>query len=141
MVDANSGILRINLHQVKELDAKKSMAGKWSPYAEVLLNNRRVLKSKIIKRSNNPVWEETVEVFVPDITTASVKIQIRDDRGMAADPHIGHWEQNLVTALAEGNVKKIDWHSVRGNTTGKLKTTFGWRPITLCLLCALDEFS
>jgi len=62
MVDASgheitAGILRVYVHQAKDLDPSKSISGKYNPFFTVELNGEWAYKSAPKKRTNNPVWE------------------------------------------------------------------------------------
>lgn len=121
-----SGVLRFTLHQVKELDASKSLIGKFTPYAHVMINNREILQTLKKKRNNNPVFEETVDCVITDLSQASISLTIKDDKGMAADPIIAQWSQPAINVL-----KNSGWFSLNNVQSGKVKVSAKWYPLDI----------
>lgn len=121
-----SGVLRFTLHQVKELDASKSLIGKFTPYAYVMVNNRELLQTLKKKRNNNPVFEETVDCVITDLSQASISLTIKDDKGMAADPIIAQWSQPATSVL-----KNPGWFNLNNVQSGKVKVSGKWYPLDI----------
>ncbi|KAK9760619.1 Tricalbin-2, partial [Basidiobolus ranarum] len=57
-VESNHGILKVFVHQAKDLD--KTASTKLNPYGIVKLNGTKILTTKVLKRKANPVWEDPV---------------------------------------------------------------------------------
>jgi Ca2+-dependent lipid-binding protein len=60
------GIVRLTLHQAKELDSTKSLSGDLNPFAKVHLGGNATPQhtTQRFKHTNNPVWESATEFFV-----------------------------------------------------------------------------
>ncbi|CAI2166045.1 12500_t:CDS:10 [Funneliformis geosporum] len=129
-IESNVGVLRFNIHQAKDLDPSRSLVGQYNPYAELLLNGKSVLKTKTLKRTNNPVWEEPVEMFITNKARAKITIIIRDGRDLAADPVVGKWESTLDRFL-ENMKERMDWFNVTEAKSGKLRLTCLWKPVIM----------
>ncbi|CAG8609165.1 985_t:CDS:10 [Rhizophagus irregularis] len=114
--ESNIGILRFNIHQVKNL------SNRHNAYAELLLNGKVVFKSKTLKRTNNPVWEDPFEMFITNRDGAKLAVNVRDERD--STNIIGKWESTLEQFLA--NMKeKIDWFDLKnGAPVGRINLTF-----------------
>ncbi|RIA79993.1 C2 domain-containing protein [Glomus cerebriforme] len=119
--ESNVGILRFNIHQVKNLDHRRNA------YAELLLNGKVVHKTKTLKRSNNPTWEEPFEMFITNRTGSKLAVNVRDERDLANDPIIGKWESTLDQFLANSKAK-IDWFTIN-ETRGRINLTGLWKPV------------
>ncbi|KAI5851685.1 C2 domain-containing protein [Morchella snyderi] len=129
-VESNTGILRWTVSQAKELDASKSMVGQLSPYACQLLNSKLVHKTKIIKRTNDPVWEDAYEMLITDRQASKLEIVIKDDRDLAADPELGRYAIKLDEML--GMTKKgTNWFNLSGVKSGRVKLSAEWKPVTI----------
>ncbi|CAB4381485.1 unnamed protein product [Rhizophagus irregularis] len=121
--ESNIGILRFNIHQVKNL------SNRHNAYAELLLNGKVVFKSKTLKRTNNPVWEDPFEMFITNRAGAKLAVNVRDERD--STNIIGKWESTLEQFLA--NMKeKIDWFDLKnGAPVGRINLTCLWKPVLM----------
>lgn len=128
--ETNTGILRYTIHQCKDLDGSKSMVGALSPYAIPYVNDKALPQTKIMKRTNNPIWGEVRELIVGNRSTAKLAIRIKDDRGLQADPVLGEYKVGLDD-LMERMAKGQDWFDLAGVKTGRVKITAEWKPVEL----------
>lgn len=128
--ESNTGILRYTISQAKDLDSSKSLVGQLSPYACQLVDKKLVLKTKVMKRTNNPIWEESHEMLVTNRKTCKVGIVIKDDRDLATDPELGRYEIKL-NELLEMVKKGNDWFNLAGVRTGRVKLNAQWKPVAL----------
>lgn len=125
---SNTGIVRFTVHQCKELDSTKSMVGQLSPYAQMFVNDRMVNHTKTLKRTNDPVWDETYEVLVTNRNKCKLGVAIKDSRGLKTDPTIGSYKISLTNILAsteQGN----DWYGL--TPTGRVRLSAVWKPLGL----------
>ena len=73
----NMGNLRVDLLDAAELPSA-DRNGKSDPYAKFELNGQEIFKSKVIKKTLAPAWNEYFEVAVPSRTGANFKVDIYD---------------------------------------------------------------
>jgi Ca2+-dependent lipid-binding protein len=64
-IESASGILQLTISQAKSLDPKHSLAKQYSPYTIAKMEGKEVMRTKVLKRTNNPVWEVTAELGAP----------------------------------------------------------------------------
>ncbi|CAG8526013.1 536_t:CDS:10 [Paraglomus occultum] len=128
--ESNSGILRLMLNQAKDLDASKSVVGQYNPYAELILNKMPVRKTKTVRKTNNPIWNEHIEIFVTNKAAAQLGIIVRDERGFAEDPAVGVWRSDL-TEFMKSIEKKNDWFNLTSAATGKIRLGCLWMPVLM----------
>lgn len=128
--ETNSGIVRFTVHQAKDLDYKKSMVGQLSPYVEYQLNGKTVHKSKKMKRTNNPVWEESFELLVTDKKNCTLGVRVLDDRGLTADPCVGTYTIKLLDLL-ERNKNKQDTFPLAAASQGRIKMSALFKPVEI----------
>lgn len=128
--ESNTGIVRFTVTQAKDLDSSKSMIGQLSPYAVMLVNNKPIHTTKILKRKNDPVWSEFQEIIVGNRSKCQLGLQIKDDRGLAADPLLGSINYKLETLL-EMMEKGNDWINLSHAKSGKVQIKVQWRPVAL----------
>jgi len=126
-IESVSGILHITISQAKSLDPKRSLAKQYSPYTLVKVEGKEILRTKVLKRTNNPVWEEATEVFVADVTQCTTRIDIMDSRDLANDIVIGYVDMSLAQMLRRMD-KSLEWFQLSENS-GKLKINCKWRPV------------
>lgn len=132
-----SGILRVILLQAKELDSAKSLQGKLNPTALLELNGHRILKTKVKRRTNTPRWSESIDVFISDILNTSVKIIVKDQRELSADPVIGHCTLNVFDLMA-GPADQSDWFKLSDVKSGRVRVRFEFAPIHMPIVKAND---
>ena len=75
----NMGDIRVDLLDASNLKAA-DRNGKSDPYCVFELNNEKVFKSKILKKTLHPTWNENFEVRVPSRTAANFIVKIYEDR-------------------------------------------------------------
>ncbi|KAH7121139.1 C2 domain-containing protein [Dendryphion nanum] len=127
--ESRTGIAKFTVEQAKELDGSKSMVGQLNPYAVLLLNGREIHKSKIMKRTNQPIWPDaTKELLITDRKKAKLGLVIKDDRDIATDPIIGTYQITLDDLLELSN-KGQEWFNLAGVQTGRAKMKLQWKPV------------
>lgn len=129
--ESNTGIAKFTLEQAKDLDGSKSLVGNLSPYAVLLLNGHEVHKSRIMKRTNNPIWPDaSKELLITDRKKAKLAIVLKDDRELSADPIIGTYQiglDDMLDLMAKGQ----EWYNLAGAHTGRAKMKLQWKPVAL----------
>ncbi|KAI8054327.1 C2 domain-containing protein [Syncephalis plumigaleata] len=125
----NKGVLRITIHQAKELDASKSMVGAYNPYAIMRLNGKDVHRTRHLKRTNNAIWEETFETLVYDLDKAQLQLEVKDDRDLSSDLVIGTW-QGKARSLIDMTMKQENWFQLANVATGRVRMSAIWMAIT-----------
>jgi Ca2+-dependent lipid-binding protein len=128
--ETTSGIVAFTVHQAKELDAKKSIVGSLSPYAVFLLNGKEVHISKKLKRTNNPIWDEHVEILVQNRMNCRLGVVIKDDRDLGTDPMIGSYQIRLNDFLDRMESQQ-DWFTLAGASSGKVRMEAKWKPVIM----------
>lgn len=128
---SNTGIARITIEQCKDLDPSKSIVGLLNPYAVLLINGKEVYKTKISKRTNNPIFAEpTTSVLITDRKTARVGLVIKDDRDLATDPIVGNFQMKLDD-LSKRLDQEQEWFGLHSAKTGRVKLLLDWKPVEL----------
>ncbi|KAI0022961.1 tricalbin [Xylariomycetidae sp. FL0641] len=129
--ETNTGILRYTVEQAKDLDGSKSLVGQLNPYATLLLNGKEVHQTRVLKRTNNPIWDNgSKEILITDRRHAKLGLAIKDDREIGSDQLIGTYQIKLEDML-EMMAKGHDWYNLAGVRTGRAKLTAQWRPVAL----------
>ncbi|OCF41255.1 transmembrane protein [Kwoniella heveanensis CBS 569] len=129
--DTQTGIVRLTLHQAKDLDISR-MFGDLNPFAKVYLGSSRkeVHKTKVLKHANQPIWEESCEFLVPEKKNSVVTIQITDSKDLAVDSNLGSVTVRL-TDLLEARARQQDWFPLKGSRAGKIRLTAEWKPVAM----------
>lgn len=128
---SNTGIARFSVEQAKDLDGSKSLVNALNPYAVLLLNGKQIHTSRILKRTNNPIWDNAhKEILITDRKSAKLGLVIKDDRGLSADPILGTYQiklDDMVSLMDKGQ----EWYNLAGAKTGRAKMTLQWKPVAL----------
>ncbi|KAF5096869.1 hypothetical protein D0Z00_002606 [Geotrichum galactomycetum] len=126
--ESNTGIVKIVLHQVKDLDTSQSMVGQYTPYADILYNGELLHQTKHVKRNNNAVWDESHEFLVTDRRKAKIALRVKDSRDLSTDPVLGIYKGRLDSMLHQFQTGH-DWFDL--NTKGRIRASITWKPIAL----------
>lgn len=129
--ESNTGIARFTVEQAKDLDGTKSLIGQLNPYAVLLLNGKEIHKTRKLKRTNNPIWDNgSKEFLVTDRKLARLGVVVKDDRDISSDPILGTYQIKLddMMQLME---KGQEWYNLAGAQTGRAKLTVQWKPVAL----------
>lgn len=124
------GIVRLMVHQAKELDQSKSLTGELNPRCQVRVNGT-TFKSPTKKHTNNPVWEVAYEFLCPDKNATKISFKVIDDREFLTDPVLGYVAINLVDLLQSKDQASKDWFPLSGCQTGKVRLSAEWKPLNM----------
>lgn len=125
-----TGIVRISLHQAKDLDNRRAGGGNCNPYARIYLRGQSIHKTPALRRNHSPVWEASTEFLVTSKRDAVIGVKVIDEKGFAVDPTIGFVNVKLQDILA-ANAKKQDWFPLSGCASGKIRMTASFRPVAM----------
>jgi Ca2+-dependent lipid-binding protein len=126
------GIVRLTLHQAKDLDPSKSMSGDVNPFAKVLLasNSPPIHTTPRVKHTLNPVWESSAEFLCSDKHASVVTVKVIDDRDFLKDPMIGYLSIKLEDLLAAKKTAR-DWWPLSGCRSGRMRMSAEWKPLNM----------
>ena len=127
------GIVRLTIHQAKDLDASKSIAGDLNPLAKVFIGDAKIAgyTTPRFKHTNNPIWESPYEFICSDKKSSIITIKIIDDREFMKDPVIGYMSITLTDLLKCMEESGRDWFSLSGCKTGKVRLSVEWKPLQI----------
>lgn len=129
--ESNTGIARLTVEQSKDLDGTKSLMGQLNPYAVLLLNGKEIHKTRKLKRTNNPIWDNGSKDFlVTDRKAARLGLVVKDDRDISSDPILGTYQIKLDDML-QLMEKGQEWYNLAGAKTGRAKLMLQWKPVAL----------
>lgn len=128
--ETRSGVVRLTIHQAKELDKRSGFIGELNPKARVLLNGNNVYSTAMLKRTNNPIWETSTEFLVTERKKAVVGVEIIDDRDLSRDPVVAYLSVKLDDLL-HAKEKQQDWFPLTGTQRGRLRMSADWKPVLM----------
>ncbi|KAF2124600.1 tricalbin [Dothidotthia symphoricarpi CBS 119687] len=129
--ESRTGIAKFTVEMAKDLDGSKSMIGQLSPYAVLLLNGHEVHKSRVMKRTNQPIWPDaSKEILITDRKKTKLGLVLKDDRDLASDPILGTY-QITIDDMLELMAKGHEWYNLAGTQTGRAKMKLEWKPVAL----------
>ncbi|CAE6534959.1 unnamed protein product [Rhizoctonia solani] len=126
--ETRAGIVRLVIHQAKELEASQSRSGGLNPFAKLLISGSEIHKTRVMKHTLIPLWESSKEFLVTDRVSTIVTIRVLDDRKSTKDFVIGHLNIRLKDLLA-AHEKQQDWFPLSGCKSGKVRVSATWKPL------------
>lgn len=127
------GIVRLVLHQAKELDQSKSLSGDLNPFGKIYLNHNTTssFQTKQVKHTTSPVWESPFEFLCTDKVNAIITVKVVDDRDFLKDPVVGYMSIKLVDLIEAKKTEARDWFPLSGCRQGKVRVSAEWKPIAM----------
>jgi len=131
--DTNVGIVRLVVHQAKDLDNTKSMSGDLNPFVKVFLGDQPspTQVSTKIKHTNNPVWETPAEFLCADKSSSIITLKVIDDRDFLKDPVVGYMSVRLEDLLKAKEEAGKDWWPLSGCKSGRIRLSTEWKPLDM----------
>ncbi|KAG0830248.1 hypothetical protein G6F16_007650 [Rhizopus arrhizus] len=124
--ESNSGVLRFTVHECKELNGGKS--NDVSPFAVVKVNGQEKLRTNPYKRSINPRWDKSIEIFVIDKTQVNLDVSVLDSN--IDDRLLGNWQSSLLQLEEDCFLNQQDWWMLKDGV-GKLHLSMQWKHVTM----------
>ncbi|TFY64762.1 hypothetical protein EVG20_g5845 [Dentipellis fragilis] len=131
--ESRVGIVRLVVHQAKELDTSKVHTADLNPYAKVLLGDSTspVHSTPKAKHTVQPVWESATEFLCMDRLSSVISVKIIDDRDFLKDPVIGYVRVRLDDLLEARKEAGRDWWPLSGCKSGRLRLSAEWKPLNM----------
>ncbi|KAI9201963.1 C2 domain-containing protein [Polychytrium aggregatum] len=126
-IELGRGILRVVVHQVKELDRFKSLNGRYSPYVVIEVNDAKMFSTPVRRKTNSPVWDAPFQFFCKDASSTSLRFIVKDQRGLQQNPIIG--ECTIIVKELLDRETNDDWFRLFGIESGKIRLTFMFTPV------------
>lgn len=98
VTDTETGILKLNLHEARDLDITGLEVGLLNPYAEIYLNNELMKECRVLKLTNEPSWEQTFESLITEQSKTKVQVIVKDN---STDRIVGKLIANLQDIIFE----------------------------------------
>ncbi|CAL1696266.1 unnamed protein product [Somion occarium] len=136
------GIVRLTLHQAKELDSTKSSSGDLNPFGQVLLTGPKPIHvTPRHKHTLNPVWESSTEFLCADRHSSVITVKVIDDRDFLKDPVVGYMRVRLDDLLEAKKEVGRDWWKLDGCISGRLRLSAEWKPLNMAgSLHGVDQY-
>ncbi|CDO75883.1 hypothetical protein BN946_scf184672.g16 [Trametes cinnabarina] len=130
--DTKVGIVRLTVHQAKDLDSTKSMTGDLNPFVKLYTGSAKapIHVTRKLKHTNSPVWEESTEFLCTDKASSVVIAKVIDDRDLLKDPVVGYLSVRL-TDLLKAKESGKDWWPLSGARSGKMRLSAEWKPLNM----------
>jgi len=123
-----SGVLRVYLNSMKDLEKRKG--SRTNPYAIVEVNHDVIMQTEVKKKTNNPVFTLSEEVYVKNINTASLSITVKDKNNIGADSIIGKLRIKIKSAMQQlKDDPTNDWFVLKDSPKGRVSLGFDWYPV------------
>ncbi|GAA5849255.1 hypothetical protein JCM8547_006494 [Rhodosporidiobolus lusitaniae] len=102
----NSGVLRVDVLDAKNLPSA-DRNGKSDPYCSFVLNDEKVFKTEVIKKTLNPVWNEKFECEVPSREAARFVVEVHDWDRVGTSDKLGFGTIDLASLEPFESVERV----------------------------------
>ncbi|KAM5532785.1 hypothetical protein V8D89_013582 [Ganoderma adspersum] len=131
--DTKVGIVRLTVHQAKDLDATKSTTADLNPFVKLYTASspgHPLYVTRKVKHTNSPVWEDSTEFLCTDKASSVIMAKVIDDRDFLKDPVVGFMSIRLADLLNSKQSGK-DWWPLSRAKSGKIRLTAEWKPLDM----------
>ncbi|TFY83046.1 hypothetical protein EWM64_g967 [Hericium alpestre] len=131
--ESTVGIVRLVVHQCKDLDSSKVHTTDLNPIAKVHLGDSKtpVHETPKVKHTLQPVWESATEFLCTDRLSSVITVKVIDDRDFLKDPVIGYMRVRLEDLLEARKEVGRDWWPLSGCKTGRIRLSAEWKPLNM----------
>ncbi|KAI9309463.1 C2 domain-containing protein [Cunninghamella echinulata] len=129
-IESNSGILRLNVPECRNLNESRP-----NTYVRVIVNGKEKFKTKVIKRSSDPVYAHTEEFVILDKSDVLLRLEVRNVDKKQKDTLIGVHTTQLVD-LMRLQESQNGWFPIKdkGDNTkqvGEIHLKADWKPVMM----------
>lgn len=126
------GIVRLTIHQAKELDYSRSRSVDINPYAQLGFSSSTIHQTPSVKRSLSPIWESTTEFLVTDLSASIVTLKVLDSGDVLTDVQLGYMAVTL-NDLLEACIEGREWFPLSSCKSGKVRMSLEWKPLEMAV--------
>ena len=114
------GVARINIIKAKDL-VKSDLIGKSDPYAVIKYGTQKD-KTPVVKNSQNPEWNHTTELKVPEDGANKISLEVFDQDRIGKDKSLGKLDLDLgdLQDLADADGDEGRWFPLKGVKSGQI---------------------
>lgn len=124
------GIVRLTVHQAKDLDSSKSLSRDLNPHAKVLFNRKLIHTTATYRHTLAPVWESACEFICTNKEKSVITVKVVDDRELLRDPVVGFLGVDLAYLLRAKDEQR-EWFPLANAKTGRVRLTAEWKPLAM----------
>ncbi|KAI8367199.1 C2 domain-containing protein [Choanephora cucurbitarum] len=125
--ESNSGVVRFKIHECQDLT---STAQTISPYVRLIVNGKEKKKTSVVKKSNDPKYEESYEIVALDKTTLYLRVEVRNSADN--DQLLGVFTSHLLDVIRQQE-RNNGWWTLTNNDTqnGQIRLSADWKPMMM----------
>lgn len=123
--ETRSGVVRLTIHQAKNLDKSPGLLGDLNPCARILLNGNKVKDTAVLKRTTSPIWEEHFEFLVTERRKAVVGVQVLDGQDLSSYLNV------KLDDLLSAKERQQDWFPLAKSKEGRVRMSAEWKPVLM----------
>ncbi|EMG46718.1 hypothetical protein G210_3025 [Candida maltosa Xu316] len=131
ITDSEVGIMKLTLHEARDLDISKSVIGLLNPYAEIFVNQEKARTCRRLRQTNEPSWNQAFESLISQQSETSIQVLVRDS---VDDTIVANLEVNLQDIIFETH-RGQQWFTCPPLTPNgpspKIRITAGWKPLAI----------
>jgi Ca2+-dependent lipid-binding protein len=123
--ETRAGVVRLTIHQAKNLEKSVGLLGDCNPKARITLNGNKVKDTAQLKRTTSPIWEEHFEFLVTERRKAVVGVQILDHDQLTSFLNV------KLDDLLSAKDRQQDWFPLSKSKEGRIRMSAEWKPVSM----------
>ncbi|KAF7723819.1 hypothetical protein EC973_001603 [Apophysomyces ossiformis] len=130
--ESNSGILRLTVHECRQLGSNRFGSSRLSPYVRVIVNGTEKMKTSVAKRNAEPKYEIAEEMMTLDRSAVYLRVEVKDDSKSGEDHTVGVWTSYLNDMMRQQESQDFWWNiALNGEVTGQVRVSAQWKPVVM----------
>ena len=130
MPETNAGVVRLTLHQAKNLIKDNHIPGEMEPKAVLRLNDNVIKETPVIKNTRDPIFEDVTEFLVTDRLSSVLTVEIIDSRESAKNASIAKLSTKIEDLL-QAKQRQQDWFPVPQTADTMVRMSSMWKPVIM----------
>ncbi|KAG0166021.1 hypothetical protein DFQ30_007676 [Apophysomyces sp. BC1015] len=130
--ESNSGVLRLTVHECRQLGSNRFGSSRMSPYVRVIVNGTEKMKTPVAKRNSEPKYELADEVMALDRSEVYLRVEVKDDSKPAEENIVGVWTSYLNDMLRQQETQDFWWNlTLNDEDVGQIRLSAQWKPVVM----------
>ncbi|KAH3900035.1 Tcb3p SCDLUD_004352 [Saccharomycodes ludwigii] len=124
---ADVGVLKMTLHSIVNLSTSSSPYGILNPSVELYVEDELIKAFRTIKRTNEPSWEEIIEVLIPSRSSSVLRLSVFDNQ-FKTKTKICEYVGTTRDLLDHWKANDFMFH---GSPSGDIRLSGIWKPVKI----------
>ncbi|TIB85174.1 hypothetical protein E3Q10_04275 [Wallemia mellicola] len=127
--DLPTGVVRLYVHEAKDLDTSKSKLGRINPAASVFVKGKQVQQTNMVRHTKSPVWDSHSEFLAANKDKTKMQVKIYHAHNFKPSMPLATVNVDL-SDLLDADDKEGKWYNL-GKTSGQVRLSASFKSVAM----------